>query len=266
MPKSLRQRLAAEGHITGNGVPTPKNPIPSSGPPKHIESSPGKRTCGDHATLQDTVLNGKSTTPEADTPLQNGNQDNTDPKKPNPRLSGIQSANASQRIETEPPSFDEIPTTTTAPRMYVSQDRTWQAVAGHSVDLKKLSAMQFALLSIIAAHGADGIIQPDLVKISGQDKRSVPHRTDELAKAGYIEKKPVQSSKLRTSLCVHKRFVKEGHFLKGPSNVEDVFRNRTVILSSLVGLLYDILKDVDFIPYSQLRPRLVSAFDHQKTP
>jgi transcription factor C subunit 3 len=91
------------------------------------------------------------------------------------------------------PIFDEIPASTSAPRMHVSQERTWRAVAGHLVDLKKLSAMQFILLSIIAAHGADGIQQPELVRVSGQDKRSVPHRTDELAKAGYIEKTPIVS-------------------------------------------------------------------------
>jgi transcription factor C subunit 3 len=119
--------------------------------------------------------------------------------------------------------------------------------------------MQFILLSIIAAHGADGIYQPELVRLSGQDKRSVPHRTDELAKAGYIEKTPITLRGLRTSLCVHKRFVKEGHFLRGSSNFEDVFRNRAVILSALVEHLYNILKETPILRYTQLRTALVSA-------
>lgn len=166
-----------------------------------------------------------------------------------------------QDTTSKPPVFDNIPASTTAPRIYVSQDRTWIAVAGHPVDLKRLSALQFELLSIIAAHGEDGIGQPDLVKISGQDKRSVPHRTDELAKAGYIEKTPISYTGVRTSLCVHKRFIKAGHFLKDSIQHEDVFRNRTVILSSLVRLLYNVLKDApkQTVKYISLRERLVST-------
>lgn len=126
------------------------------------------------------------------------------------------------------------------------------------MDYKRLSALQFELLSIIAAHGANGIGQPDLVRVSGQDKRSVPKRTDELAKAGYIEKTPISYTGVRTSLCIHKRFVRAGHFLKSPNDLDDIFRNRTVILSSLVNLLYQILKETEYLPYHQLRDKLVS--------
>lgn len=129
------------------------------------------------------------------------------------------------------------------------------------MDLKKVSSMQFMLLTIIAAHGSQGILQPDLVKLSGQDKRSVPHRTDELAKAGYIEKKPVSTVKMRTSLIIHKKFVKTGHFLKEPGNAEDVFQNRTLILSSFLPLLYNLLRDApgQYVPWRDLRKHLVST-------
>jgi hypothetical protein len=156
------------------------------------------------------------------------------------------------------PLFDDPSSTTTAPRLYASQNRIWQAVAGHSIDLKKLPSMEFVLLSIIASHGASGIAQPDLVKISGQDKRSVPHRTDELAKKGYIEKTQMSTQKIRTSLCVHKRFIKADHFLKGPGVIEDVFRNENFMVSSFPKLLYSVLKNVNIIAMRDLRRKLVS--------
>jgi hypothetical protein len=155
------------------------------------------------------------------------------------------------------PLFDDPSSTTTAPRLYASQNRIWQAVAGHSIDLKKLPSMEFVLLSIIASHGASGIAQPELVKISGQDKRSVPHRTDELAKKGYIEKTSMSTQKIRTSLCVHKRFIKADHFLKGPGVIEDVFRNENFMVSSFPNLLYSLLKSVNIIAMRDLRRKLV---------
>ncbi|KAF2466071.1 uncharacterized protein BDR25DRAFT_345687 [Lindgomyces ingoldianus] len=156
------------------------------------------------------------------------------------------------------PVFDEPAISTSAPRIYASQDRTWRAIAGHSVDLQKLPWMEFALLSIIASHGADGILQPELVHISGQDKRSVPHRTDMLAKKGYIEKKPVHAVKMRTSICVHKKFVQKGHFLKAGDSVEDVFVNGNIVLSNFVGLLYKLLQNFGVVAVRDLQKKMVS--------
>ncbi|ORY03208.1 hypothetical protein BCR34DRAFT_72607 [Clohesyomyces aquaticus] len=154
------------------------------------------------------------------------------------------------------PVFDQPKFIPKAPRMYASQDRTWRAIAGHSVDLQKLPGMEFRLLSIIAAHGVDGILQPDLVKLSNQDKRSVPHRTDMLAKKGYIEKKPVHAAKMRTSLCIHKRFAHKGHYITGGDKVEDVFVNGTIVLSNFVGLLYKVLKSSGVIATRDLRRKM----------
>jgi hypothetical protein len=156
------------------------------------------------------------------------------------------------------PVFDEPKISTTAPRMFTSQDRTWLAIAGHSVDLQKLPWMEFTLLSIIAAHGSDGILQPNLVKLSGQDKRSVPHRTDMLAKKGYIEKKPVHAAKMRTSICIHKKFIQDGHYIKGSDNVEDVFVNGTIVLSNFVGMLHKVLRNSGVIATRDLRRKMVS--------
>lgn len=154
--------------------------------------------------------------------------------------------------------FDDPPTDTTTPRLFASQSRIWQALTGHGIDLKKVPTMEFVLLSLIASHGAAGVTQPDLTVMSGQDKRSVPHRTDELCRKGYIEKRPVQSGKLRTSLCVHKKFVSDDHFLTS-GKVEDVFQYKKFVLSGFVHLLYNTLKDAGVVPTRDIRKRLVGA-------
>lgn len=152
--------------------------------------------------------------------------------------------------------FDDPQTNTSTPRLFASQNRIWQALTGHGIDLKKVPLMEFVLLSLIASHGEAGVTQPDLTVLSGQDKRSVPHRTDELCRKGYIEKRPVQSGKLRTSLCVHKKFVSDDHFLTS-GKVEDVFQYKKFVLSGFVHLLYNTLKDAGVVPTRDIRNRLV---------
>ena len=152
--------------------------------------------------------------------------------------------------------FDKPEPTVTAPRLYASQNRIWQALTGHGIDLKRVPSMEFVLLSLIAARGSDGIAQPDLTMLSGQDKRSVPHRTDELARKGYISKNPVQAGKIRTSLCVHSKFISQDHFLSSGA-VEDVYKEGTFVLSSFVNLLYNKLSDAGIVPTRDIRTRLV---------
>jgi hypothetical protein len=186
-----------------------------------------------------------------------------------PGADGHSSTGSSQRLVRAPrvlPSqsndgetvFDDPPANTTAPRLFASQNRIWQALTGHGIDLKKVPAMEFVLLSLIAAHGEAGVTQPDLTAMSGQDKRSVPKRTDELYRKGYIDKKPVQSGKLRTSLCVHKKFVTDDHFLTS-GKVEDVFQYKKFVLSGFVHLLYNTLKDAGVVPTRDIRKRLVGV-------
>ncbi|KAF1847197.1 uncharacterized protein K460DRAFT_363304 [Cucurbitaria berberidis CBS 394.84] len=153
------------------------------------------------------------------------------------------------------PIFDEPDPTITTPRLYASQNRIWQALTGHSIDLKKVPSMEFVLLSLIAARGPNGITQPDLTQLSGQDKRSVPHRTNELARKGYIVKNPVQAGKIRTSLCVHTKFISQSHFLSSGA-VEDVFQEGTFLLSGFVHLLYRTLKDDGIVPTRDIRKKL----------
>ena len=99
-------------------------------------------------------------------------------------------------------------------RLYASNDRMWHTLTGHAPDSNKIKSLDFICLSIIAACGPKGILQPDLVRISGQDKRSLPARTDRLHDGGYIEKKSVNVElanpprSLNTSKCILKRFAK----------------------------------------------------------
>ncbi|KAF2825573.1 hypothetical protein CC86DRAFT_324045 [Ophiobolus disseminans] len=151
--------------------------------------------------------------------------------------------------------FDDPSTTVAAPRLYASQGRIWQALTGHCMDLKKVPTMEFALLSLIAANGPTGITQPELTQFSGQDKRSVPHRTDELARKGYIVKKPVQAGKARTSLCIHSKFISNDHFTTSGA-MEDVFQEGQFVASSFALLLYNAFKDAGVVLTRDIRKRL----------
>lgn len=160
--------------------------------------------------------------------------------------------------EIERPIFDEPVSDVATPRLFASQNRIWQALTGHSMDLKKVPAMEFALLSLIAAAGTSGITQPELTQFSGQDKRSVPHRTDELFRKGYIVKTSIQAGKLRTSLCVLTKFASDNSLI-GSTAVENVFQEGMFVASGFAHLLYNKLKDAGIVPTRDIRTRLVST-------
>ena len=73
--------------------------------------------------------------------------------------------------------------------LVAAENLMWQALTGHGVDITRVKPMEFTLLSFIGAAGRSGIPQTELIAQSGQDKRSLPHRTDMLAERGYITKK-----------------------------------------------------------------------------
>ncbi|KAI3336093.1 hypothetical protein F4824DRAFT_108145 [Ustulina deusta] len=90
---------------------------------------------------------------------------------------------------------------TVRPRLHVSEERQWRTIAGHGPDLKRVPLFEWRALVDIASVKEKGILQGDLVRLTGQDKRSLPTRTDALARKGYIIKQPVvlrggKSSKL----------------------------------------------------------------------
>lgn len=91
-------------------------------------------------------------------------------------------------------------------RVYTTEERVWQAIAGHAVDHNRIPRFEFECLSLIAAYGPAGVLQPHVVHVSGQDKRSVPKRTDALAEKGYIFKESVIGAGTKTSLLKLKRY------------------------------------------------------------
>jgi len=100
-------------------------------------------------------------------------------------------------------------------RVYASEERRWRTLTGHGPDPKKvgISIMSFAesilmfqvpnavfqCLQVIGKFREEGIIQPELTKIAGQDKKSVAGRTTQLKDMGYIEKMSVLARSMNTS-------------------------------------------------------------------
>lgn len=161
-------------------------------------------------------------------------------------------------------------------RLYTTEDRMWHTLTGHGPDVSKVPPHDFTCLGIIAAHGPNGIIQPNLVKISGQDKRSVPARTQRLCDNGYIIKRPTQAEGSRTSLCILKRFAVESRPPEqalalewaGPSlgwvdptatlTLHPCFRSGETDLFALSGAIFNILREIKIIAREDLKGRLVS--------
>ncbi|KAJ9155984.1 Transcription factor tau subunit sfc3 [Coniochaeta hoffmannii] len=90
-------------------------------------------------------------------------------------------------------------TLTTRPRIQVTEETVWQAITGHGVDYKQIPRLEWHLLQGIAPTKHEGILQGDLRRLVGQDKRSVPKRTDFLATKGYIVKRTIMVRASKTS-------------------------------------------------------------------
>jgi hypothetical protein len=137
----------------------------------------------------------------------------------------------------------------------------WMAVAGHPKDTKLVQPFQFTILCIIAAAGENGITQPDVVRISEQDKRSVPKRTDMLAENGYIEKKPVYIKSAKTSLLIHRKFQRasQNRIKTNPKVVEspgEVFQGQQLDFNKFVIWLSARLQDSTIMTEADLMSEL----------
>ncbi|KAF5671511.1 hypothetical protein FHETE_4081 [Fusarium heterosporum] len=84
-------------------------------------------------------------------------------------------------------------------RVYASEDTMWESLTGHAVDYKRVPKSEWMLLLGIASTTVQGILQGDLGRLMGQDKRSVPKRTDSLLKKGYIVKRTTLVRGTKTS-------------------------------------------------------------------
>ncbi|KAK0854157.1 hypothetical protein LTR03_002528 [Friedmanniomyces endolithicus] len=107
------------------------------------------------------------------------------------------------------PAVEDEDTETSPKRMFVTREPMWQAITGTSFKdaWARVPQLEFDLLSVIAAHGTGGVIQGRLTNLAGQDKQSVPRRTDFLATKGYILKTAVLDQGHETSLLRLKKFV-----------------------------------------------------------
>ncbi|KAF9869459.1 hypothetical protein CkaCkLH20_13056 [Colletotrichum karsti] len=85
------------------------------------------------------------------------------------------------------------------PRIYVSEDRMWESIAGHAPDYRRVPRLEWMALVGIASTKHQGILQGDLGRLVGQDKRSLPKRTDALASKGYISKRTTLVRGTKTS-------------------------------------------------------------------
>ncbi|KAI1496531.1 hypothetical protein F5X99DRAFT_65598 [Biscogniauxia marginata] len=85
------------------------------------------------------------------------------------------------------------------PRLHISEERQWRILTGHGPDFKRVPTFEWRALVDIASVKDKGILQGDLVRLTGQDKRSLPTRTDALAKKGYIIKQPILLRGCRSS-------------------------------------------------------------------
>ncbi|KAK2745430.1 hypothetical protein FQN57_003773 [Myotisia sp. PD_48] len=145
--------------------------------------------------------------------------------------------------------------------VFVSADRMWLAIAGHEPDTSRVSAFEFVLLSIIASRKGDGVIQSELERLSGQDKRSIPKRTDCLRDKGYIEKRAIQYNATRTSLCTLAKFARlpPANLSYVPSSAEEISstpRNTVIDFSTMLQTLFDLLKQYNVISRNDLKEKM----------
>lgn len=85
------------------------------------------------------------------------------------------------------------------PRIFVGEETIWKTLTGHSIDYKRVPNLEWKCLVAIGSTKEDGILQGDLNRVTGQDKRSVPKRTDFLAQKGYIAKRTHMVRGMKTS-------------------------------------------------------------------
>jgi len=152
--------------------------------------------------------------------------------------------------------------------LIASENIMWQALAGHGVDITRIKPMEFTLLSFIGAAGPSGIPQTELIAQSGQDKRSLPHRTDVLAERGYITKKSWRVKGCNTSLLTLKRFDQATEERSDtfdpidatPKEVYDYMfpPGRPCVLDRLVKVIVALLGTVNVMTARQFRIRTVS--------
>ncbi|EEQ84454.2 uncharacterized protein BDCG_01259 [Blastomyces dermatitidis ER-3] len=210
---------------------------------RHPEVSVGQNREGNNLTLDE--VKGRCAKSTAGEPF---------PNSQNTQTSGNGGSSAAE-TQIQSDSDDTL-------RVFVSEERMWLAIAGHEIDHSRIPPLEFALLSIIASRKWQGIMQLELPKLSGQDKRSVPKRTDSLSQKGYIEKKAIQFKSSRTSLCTLRQFLHSkpsdkpgGMSEENTSPAPDELCN-VIEFPVLLEKLFHFLKEFKVITRSDLKVKL----------
>ncbi|TKA70962.1 hypothetical protein B0A55_07388, partial [Friedmanniomyces simplex] len=147
-----------------------------------------------------------------------------------------------EKVDTEAPAHEAG---TPRKRLFATKERMWLTITGHDSDKASVPQLEFDCLSVIAAHGPGGVVQGRLTRLTGQDKQSVPRRTDHLAAKGYILKTAVLDRGHETSLLRLKKFVEAARVSHDdpsrPVVTRDPRGNLSVDLAPLLAQTVDLM-------------------------
>lgn len=155
-------------------------------------------------------------------------------------------------------------------RLFTTEHRIWQALTDHDVDWKRIPKLEFHCLMIVGAAGRQGVLQPDVTRLTGQDKRSVPKRTDALASKGYITKEMCLGGGIKTSLLRLKKLTGEEPkttyvTVKGEAGKGENGTRRMVNYEQWFSeVVANLKKHNGIIAYEDLRKEMVSRSSRSK--
>ncbi|RYP22338.1 hypothetical protein DL765_001690 [Monosporascus sp. GIB2] len=152
-----------------------------------------------------------------------------------------QAAGSQEAPPSQNPKNPESASESVGPRLYVSEERQWKTLTGHGPDFKRIPLFEWKALVDIASVKQKGILQGDLVRLTGQDKRSLPTRTDALAKKGYIIKQPILLRGFRSSKIWLKQFAE---------NAQAEARREGLPLEELDLSREALMRDLDPVPFN----------------
>lgn len=110
--------------------------------------------------------------------------------------------------------------------------------------LQQVPNALYKCLEEIARHGEKGIIQPELTKITKQDKRSIAGRTSQLADQGYIEKIAVLVKGMNTSRLTLTKFAAQRDYKEELKMITEGTKNDPFRKSQFTG---DIIMSTDLV-------------------
>lgn len=149
------------------------------------------------------------------------------------------------------------------PRLHVSEERQWKTLAGHGPDFKRLPLFEWKALVDIASMREKGILQGDLVRLSGQDKRSLPMRTQALAKKGYIIKQPILLRGCRSSKLWLARYAENAKVDSDGLNFDNIDLSKEALTKDLAPVSFSASwkrERIDYIAIAQAFNAIIKAW------